>query len=98
MNSQVGLAEVGNTRPLRGWNANIVNLRSSHALLTVRRLHCVHKAVQGLRQAVPSSDVFRISSHLFRVLLLRRLRLPLPPVSRSCRCGRALYSRGHHRR
>ena len=47
--------------------------------------------------AVPSSEVFRISSHLFRVLLLRRLRLPLPPVSRTCRCGRPLDSRGHHR-
>ena len=45
--------------------------------------------------AVPSSDVFRISSNLFRVLLLRRLRLPFPPVSRSCRCGRPLDSRGH---
>ena len=47
--------------------------------------------------AVPSSDVFRISPHLFRVLLLRRFRLPLPPVSRSCRCVRPLDSRGHHR-
>ena len=47
--------------------------------------------------AVPSSEVFRISSHLFRVLLLRRLRLPLPPVSRTCRCGRPLDSHGHHR-
>ena len=32
----------------------------------------------------PSCDLFRISPHLFRVLLLRRLRLFLPPVSRSC--------------
>ena len=34
--------------------------------------------------AVSSCDLFRISPHLFRVLLLRRLRLALPPVSRSC--------------
>ena len=33
----------------------------------------------------------------FRVLLLRRLRLPLPPTSRLCRCGRLLDSFGHHR-
>ena len=30
----------------------------------------------------------RIDSHLFRVLLLRRLRLPLPLSARQCRCGR----------
>ena len=38
-----------------------------------------------------------IDSPLFRVLLLRRLRLPLPLVSRTCRCGRLLDSFGHHR-
>ena len=37
------------------------------------------------------------SHRLFLVLLLRRLRLPLPPVSRSCRCDRLLDSFGHHR-
>ena len=47
--------------------------------------------------ATPSNDATRIESHLFRVLLLRRLRLPLPPVSRTCRCGRPLDSFGHHR-
>ena len=30
-------------------------------------------------------------------LLLRRLWLPLPPTSRSCRCGRPLDVLGHHR-
>ena len=33
----------------------------------------------------------------FRVLLLRRLRLPLLLSSRTCRCGRQLDSLGHHR-
>ena len=47
--------------------------------------------------AVPSSPQTRIESQLFRVLLLRRLRLPLPPASRLCRCGRLLDSFGHHR-
>ena len=37
--------------------------------------------------AVPSCETSRIAPHLFRVLLLRRLRLPLPPVARTCRCG-----------
>ena len=47
--------------------------------------------------AVPSSFLTRIESQLFRVLLLRRLRLPLPPSSRCCRCGRLSDIFGHHR-
>ena len=47
--------------------------------------------------STPSCPTLRIESHLFRVLLLRRLRLPLPPVSRTCRCGRLLDPFGHHR-
>ena len=47
--------------------------------------------------ATPSSFPTRIAPHLFRVLLLRRLRLPLPPTVRTCRCGRQLDSFGHHR-
>ena len=47
--------------------------------------------------AVPSSPQTRIESQLFRVLLLRRLRLPLPPASHLCQCGRLLDSFGHHR-
>ena len=40
--------------------------------------------------SVPASVALRIDSHHFRVLLLRRLRLLLLPVSRTCRCGRLL--------
>ena len=47
--------------------------------------------------ACPSSPHQRFASHLFRVLFLRRLHLPLPLSSRSCRCGRSLDARGHHR-
>ena len=36
-------------------------------------------------------------SHLFRLLLLRRLRLPLPLSERSCRCRRVLDPLGDHR-
>ena len=47
--------------------------------------------------AMPTSRVTRITSDLFRVLLLRRLRSPLPLCVRSCRCGRLLDVLGHHR-
>ena len=45
----------------------------------------------------PSSRLSRIDSAPFRVLLLRRLRLPLPLSVRSCRCGRPYDAFGHHR-
>ena len=45
----------------------------------------------------PANFLSRIDSHLFRVLLLRRLRLPLPLSARQCRCGRPLDAFGHHR-
>ena len=44
--------------------------------------------------SAPSSHLQRIDSHLFRVLLLRRLRLPLPLSARLCRYGRLLDSLG----
>ena len=47
--------------------------------------------------AVLSSPQTRIESQLFRVLLLRRFCLPVPPASRLCRCGCLLDSFGHHR-
>ena len=39
----------------------------------------------------------RIDPQPFCVLLCRRLQLPLPFSSRTCRCGRLLDCRGHHR-
>ena len=45
----------------------------------------------------PSSFHARFDPQQFRVLLLRRLWQPLPPVLRICRCGRPLNSSGHHR-
>ena len=47
--------------------------------------------------AVPVHPHVRFDSDLFRVLLLRRLRLLLPLSSRTCRCGRPLDCLGHHR-
>ena len=46
---------------------------------------------------VPRNFDTRLEPHLFRVLLLRRLRLPLPPTVHLCRCGRHQDSFGHHR-
>ena len=47
--------------------------------------------------ATPTCRETTIPSHLFRVLLLRRLRQQLPLAGRACRCGRLLDSFGHHR-
>ena len=45
----------------------------------------------------PTCLVTRLEPQKFRVLLLRRLRLPLPSrLWRSCRCGQPLDSCGHH--
>ena len=44
----------------------------------------------------PTDRLFRIEPQCFRVLLLRRLRLPLPLSQRICRCGRPLDVLGHH--
>ena len=47
--------------------------------------------------ALPTGSATTIPSHLFRIVLLRRLRQPLPLSERSCRCGRLLDVCGHHR-
>ena len=45
----------------------------------------------------PTSRLTKIPPQLFRVVLPRRLGLPLPLTARSCQCGRPLDSCGHHR-
>ena len=45
----------------------------------------------------PTNRETTIPSHLFRVVVLRRLRQVLPLSARSCRCGRPLDPCGHHR-
>ena len=45
----------------------------------------------------PTDGLFRIEPQCFRVLLLRRLRLPLPLSQLNCRCGRPFDVLGHHR-
>ena len=46
---------------------------------------------------LPTAPKFRLPSSHMRVLLLRRLRQPLPVVPHTCRCGSALDPRGDHR-
>ena len=46
---------------------------------------------------IPYTNDFAYPSHLFRILLLRRLRLPLPLFARTCRCRRTFDSLGDHR-
>ena len=45
----------------------------------------------------PTTLMTKIPPHLFRTILLRRLRLPLPFSRCMCRCGRPIDSFGHHR-
>ena len=45
----------------------------------------------------PTSVLTKIPPHLFRVVLLRRLRLSLPLSPHACRCGRPIDPFGHHR-
>ena len=45
---------------------------------------------------VPTSPLLQFHPQLFRILLLRRLRLPFPLTSRVFRCGRQIDPFGHH--
>ena len=47
--------------------------------------------------ALPTAPEFRIPNVCIRVLLLRRLRAPLPHTPRQCRCGGRLDPLGDHR-
>ena len=46
--------------------------------------------------AIPTTPEFTIPQQHFRVLLLRRLRLPLPFTAVRCRCGTVLDALGDH--
>ena len=47
--------------------------------------------------ACPTCRITSLDSHLFRVLLFRRLQMPLPLTVRACRCGHFLDAHGHPR-
>ena len=69
-----------------------VHMRPSH------RAQVRSQAGPGAGMALSSAPVnflTRIPPHLFRVVLLRRLRLPLPLSLHTCRCGRQIDKFGH---
>ena len=68
-------------------------LDAERALLRSQRGPLASAAVTAL----PTSRATRMDGQPFRILLLRRLRLPLPLSSRTCRCGRHLDPLGHPR-
>ena len=43
-----------------------------------------------------TTEVTSYPDHIFRILILRRLRLPLPLTERACRCRRAVDPLGDH--
>ena len=67
---------------------SVMSRRTGSVTLT-KRSDCGHGPPDPTLRRSPSA-LSRISPQLFRVLLLRRLRLPLPLCSRACRCGRLL--------
>ena len=93
-------AQVGSTK------RHLESKRQFREMNVLPRLEDTHKALLRSQSGpmagaalsvVPTCFHTRIESHLFRLLLLRRLRLPLPPSEHACRCGRHLDSFGHHR-
>ena len=74
--------ELGTLR--RGWQHEAVS-----------RVERRHHSGAPLADA-PSNCSTRIDADLFRVLLLRRFRLPLPPISSTCRCGHLSHFGSSH--
>ena len=61
------------------------------------RAHVRSQAGPGAGMAAPTHYHTRILPNLLRVVLLRRLRFPLPLSLHTCRCGRQIDKFGHHR-
>ena len=81
----------------RGWQQQAttpVHTAMSHELQAV-----IPPASQALLHShtIPYTTEFEYPSHLFRILLLRRVRLHLPLSARFCRCRRPLDPLGDHR-
>ena len=93
--------------PARGWqraacrardNAEFAALLST--LDTAGRALMLSQAGTHASRAItafPTAIEFRFENPLFRILLLRRLRLPLPPTAHTCSCRRPLDALGDHR-
>ena len=91
----------------RGWQHKAST--TAHAWLKAELFNAIPPASQALITSqsgpfasrafttIPYTNDFAYPSHLFRILLLRRLRLPLPLFARTCRCRRTFDSLGDHR-
>ena len=91
----------------RGWQHKAST--TAHARLKAELFTAIPPASQALVTSqsgpfasrafttIPYTNDFAYPSHLFRILLLRRLRLPLPLFARTCRCRRTFDSLGDHR-
>ena len=75
----------------------LLNQLSDHGRTPLNRPCCVPKSRCRECRSSASNVVSRFDSSKFRILLLPRLWLPLPPSSRSCRCGRPFDVLDHHR-
>ena len=91
-----------------GWQHEVASRVEAHHRASVifpsadERERALLRSQSGPLAGVPFSTFpgnwhTRLKPHLFRVLLLRRLHLPLPPAVHLCRCGRQQNSLGHHR-
>ena len=99
--------EEGPPTTRRGWQQPAVT--ATHNAMTAEFLATLDSASQAMMASqsgpfasrafttIPFSPEFHYPSHLFRLLLLRRLRLPLPLTERHCRCRRVLDPLGNHR-
>ena len=95
--------DLGKTSSLRGHDLGILPEGRSHCKSNKKQLAEGSSVPSLSRSSTSIATVFkahrvaRFDPQPFRVLLSRRLRLPMPLSSRSCRCGRLLDSLGHHR-
>ena len=90
----------GNMELLRNWRiaSSAVHCEPRFLLASRALFRSQGGSMAGLPfSCVPTARHSRFDPQLFRVLLLRRLWLPIPPSDRNCRCGLPLDLRGHHR-
>ena len=91
----------------RGWQQGAVHAyHTSFEASLQPRLDPASQALLASQQGPHASRSFttipynidtQYPTHLFRILVLRRLRLPIPLTARHCRCRRTLDTYGDHR-
>ena len=100
-------AELEPNQPKFGWQQQASRMekkfvsdhiwsRFDNAQRALMRSQCGPLASASLT-ALPTSKATRIDPQPFRLVLCRRLHLPLSLSHRTCRCGRLLDQFGHHR-